>query len=285
MKISSTKPLLLGIILITLISCNNFKKTENGLEYKIFPSNETNQTKLKQDDLVELRMLYKTENGDTIFQSTSERKYMRKVSSSSHLGGSFEDGLLLLSLGDSAVFRILADNFLLKTEKYPDFPKNVKSGDYIIIYVKIIDIVEKSDIEHILGDIYHSSKDVENSILQDYLLNANIRTQANEDGIYIITKKTGSGNLPNATDYVTMDYTVTLIDGTFIETTLSKRPFTFRLGTNSVITGLEKAVLKMKTNEEATIIIPSDFAYGETGTNGIFPYSTLIFDVTIIKIQ
>ena len=286
MKIASIKSLLFGIILITLISCNNsFKKTENGLEYKIFSSKEASQNKLEQGDLVELKMLYKTESGDTIFQSTTERKYMRKVSSASHSGGSFEDGLLLLSRGDSAVFRILADDFLLKTEKYPDFPKNVKSGDYIIIFVKIIDVVEKSDIEHILGDQYHSSKEVENNILQDYLSNGNIRTQANEDGIYIITRKEGSGNFPNATDYVTMDYTVTLVDGTFIETTLNKRPFTFRLGTNSVIIGLEKAILRMKTNEEATIIIPSEFAYGESGTIGIFPYSTLIFDVTIIKIQ
>jgi FKBP-type peptidyl-prolyl cis-trans isomerase len=151
--------------------------------------------------------------------------------------------------------------------------------------VKVLNVVEKSDVEHIITDKYHASQEVENELLQDYLKNANIPYQPNEDGIFIHKKQEGTGNVPRTTDYVTMHYTVTLIDGTFIETTLNKQPFTFRLGTNSVITGLEKAVLKMKTGEKSIVIIPSEYAYGAIETNNILPFSTLIFDVEILKIQ
>ena len=276
------------IIIITLLltSCTSkFNQTPNGLEYILIKSKNTNTQKLQQGDLVELVMSYEKENGEILFKSASDRKYMRKINEASHSGGCFEDGLLLMSVGDSAVFRILAENFLLKTEHYPEFPKNINSDDYIIIKVKILNLMEKSDIEHIISDKYHLSKEVELKLLEDYLKNAAIKEQANNNGLYIIKKEETNGKKPNLTDYVTIDYTLCLIDGNLIETTLGKRPFAFRLGTNAVIKGLEEAILTMRQGEKAQIIIPSDLAYGEIGLKEILPFSTLIFEVELLNVQ
>jgi hypothetical protein len=111
--------LITGIISILFFSCcsTNFKRADSGLEYKLFVSKGEKQRKLISGDLVELRMWYQKENGDTLFQSTSERKYMRRINAASHADGCFEDGLLLMSVGDSAYFRILDEDLLLKNEK------------------------------------------------------------------------------------------------------------------------------------------------------------------------
>ena len=54
-----------------------------------------------------------------------------------------------------------------------------------------------------------------------------------------------------------------------------------------MIEGLEKVLKVLKNGEKAKIIIPSQFAFGETGSStGIVPpYSTVIYNLEIINIK
>ncbi len=61
---------------------------------------------------------------------------------------------------------------------------------------------------------------------------------------------------------VSVNYTGTLDDGTVFDTSEGREPITFVVGEHQVIKGFEDGVLGMKLNEEKTIHIPKEEAYG-----------------------
>ncbi len=61
--------------------------------------------------------------------------------------------------------------------------------------------------------------------------------------------------------------------------------FAFITGTSQVIKGFEEAVLKMKLNEKAKIILPSSIAYGANGNATIPGYSPLYFEIEVVSVQ
>lgn len=277
------------VIITVLSACKNnsevkFEKHSSGLEYKIIEKGSSGVT-VKQGDVLELILSYHTEDGKMLFNSAgSDRKYMRKVPKPTHSGGSFEDGLLLLSLGDSAVFRINGDSFLRYSMLYSKIPKEIGPDDYIIVNIRVLDVIDREEYDEILSDRYHQSEEIEMEILANYLKNANITTKPTESGLYYIEKEKGTGAQAEPGKRVSVHYTLTLIDGQFIETSLDKSPFTFTLGQKKVIPAWEEGICYMKEGGKATIISPSKLAYGKEKIENILPYSTLIFEVELIKV-
>jgi FKBP-type peptidyl-prolyl cis-trans isomerase len=52
-----------------------------------------------------------------------------------------------------------------------------------------------------------------------------------------------------------------------------------------VIKGFEEAVLKLKLNEKAKIILPSSLAYGANGNTTIPGYSPLYFEIEVVFVR
>lgn len=281
----------LNFIFFLIYSCNssetgNFKKLSSGLEYKIIETKGSSARKLKLGDVINLNYSYETEDGKVLFSSLkSNRKYLRKVEKSAKTHGSIEDGFLILREGDSAIFKIQADKFLLFSEGFEKLPKGVKATDNIIVKLRVIEIIDPEEYEDILLSSYHKDKETEMNILKNYLQNSNITVTPTESGLYYVEYKKGTGPRAEKGKYVTVDYTVKYIDGQIIETTLGKQPFIFRLGDGQVIAGWEEGISYMNEGGKAMLIIPSDLAYGENGRGAIRPYSTLVFEVDLLKVK
>jgi peptidylprolyl isomerase len=64
-------------------------------------------------------------------------------------------------------------------------------------------------------------------------------------------------------DKVKIHYTGSLSDGKVFDSSTGKEPLEFTLGAKQVIPGFEKAVSEMKPNEEKTVTIKADEAYGQ----------------------
>jgi FKBP-type peptidyl-prolyl cis-trans isomerase len=96
----------------------------------------------------------------------------------------------------------------------------------------------------------------------------------------------GSGKQPLSTDMVTVHYEGTLTNGTVFDSSISRgQPAEFPL--NRVITGWTEGVQLMKEGAKYKFFIPSDLAYGESGTPGgpIGQNEDLIFTVELIRVN
>ena len=97
--------------------------------------------------------------------------------------------------------------------------------------------------------------------------------------------KAGTGVSPSLTDKVQTHYEGRLIDGKIFDSSYKRgEPATF--GVNQVIKGWTEALQLMKEGDKWRLYIPQDLAYGERGAGSdIPPYSALIFDVELLKVN
>ncbi len=94
----------------------------------------------------------------------------------------------------------------------------------------------------------------------------------------------GNGKSPKATDKVRCHYEGRLLDGTVFDSSY-KRGEPADFGLNQVIPGWTEGVQLMKEGAKYRFHIPYLLAYGERGAGAqIPPYSTLVFDVELIKV-
>jgi FKBP-type peptidyl-prolyl cis-trans isomerase FklB len=96
--------------------------------------------------------------------------------------------------------------------------------------------------------------------------------------------KPGSGAYPTATDQVEVHYEGKLLDGKIFDSSF-QRGETITFGLNQVIRGWTEGMQHISEGGEIELYIPYDLGYGEQGTRGIPPYSTLIFRVQLIKVH
>ena len=94
----------------------------------------------------------------------------------------------------------------------------------------------------------------------------------------------GYGKRPGLTDYVTVYYTGSLINGTVFDGTEESLPAQFKA--SDLIPGWTEALLLMREGDKWHIVIPANLAYGSRGAgNGaIPPNQTLVFDLTLVTV-
>ena len=95
--------------------------------------------------------------------------------------------------------------------------------------------------------------------------------------------KTGKGAQPSAHDCATVNYKGTFVDGKVFDQSKAG-PVTFPV--NRVIPGWTIALQMMHAGDEWELTIPSNLAYGKSGTpdGTIPPDQTLIFDVELLSV-
>ena len=93
----------------------------------------------------------------------------------------------------------------------------------------------------------------------------------------------GSGRRPGAQSIVRVHYEGTLIDGTVFDSSYRRgEPIEFNL--SMVIPGWTEGLQLMNEGSTYRFVIPSQLAYGSSGTGSIPPNSTLIFSVELLAI-
>ncbi len=105
-----------------------------------------------------------------------------------------------------------------------------------------------------------------------------------KSGLQYEVLQEGTGKSPKATDTVRCHYEGRLLDGTVFDSSYKRsQPADFGLG--QVIPGWTEGVQLMKEGAKYRFTIPYLLAYGEQGAGAsIPPFSTLVFDVELIKV-
>ena len=106
--------------------------------------------------------------------------------------------------------------------------------------------------------------------------------QVTESGLQYIIKEAGSEVKPNnSKDTVFVHYKLAL---KVIEEVALEQPAVM-LMLNRVIPGWTEGLQLIGEGGKATLFVPSELGYGERGSNGIDPYSTLVFDIQLDSVK
>ena len=104
-------------------------------------------------------------------------------------------------------------------------------------------------------------------------------------GLQYKIEKEGTGNPPGPSDFVTVHYRGTLINGTEFDSSHTHgEPATFAV--NAVIPGWTEALQLMKPGAKWTLYIPPNLAYGDRSIGRLIgPNSALVFEVQLLSIK
>ena len=106
-----------------------------------------------------------------------------------------------------------------------------------------------------------------------------------ESGILIRQLEKGTGERrPQLNSVVSVHYTGRLIDGTVFDTTDGQDiPACFRV--REVIVGWQAALLRMHEGDRYEVFIPAKYGYGSMRLDDIPAWSTLCFEIELLRIQ
>ncbi|QNL50997.1 FKBP-type peptidyl-prolyl cis-trans isomerase [Olivibacter sp. SDN3] len=297
--------LILGLAALTVLgatSCQSFKDGEGGMQYKIV--NDEGNTKIKEGDFVSLGAVITTES-DSVLNSSYEMEQPFYLAAQKPMyPGDIFTALTMLGEGDSAVFKLNIDSMVSKSGQ----PKPPFKGDYIVHTFKINKVIPKGDltdslfnieVEKYINQDREKAKNAEAGKIEGYIKKNKLDVQTTSSGLKYQVEKEGEGNKPNVGDTVVVHYTGRFLGGKVFDTSVKKEaedagvynqmrepyePMKLPVGIGAVVPGWDEGLALLSKGAKATLVLPSDLAYGEHGSMGIQPYTPLAFEVEVIDI-
>lgn len=290
-----------------LISCGQgetskypgYEKVEEGMYVKYFKQNPEGR-EIAQGDVISLSMKYATEGDSVLFETEPGQPLVKIQADTGQYEGDFMGVFIGMHEGDSISVIVDADSFFIKTAKMPESPKFITPGSGLYFTVGIQQVQSMAELEAERNQANAAQMANEKEELQTYLDQNEIKTEPTESGLIYISKKEGTGAQAAAGDKVRVHYEGRLINGTYFDTSVEEvakeqglynpqrpyEPFEFTLGQGQVIPGWDEGLAMMKEGGKATLIIPSDLAYGANPRPGgvIKPFNTLIFEVELLEV-
>ncbi|HSZ24723.1 MAG TPA: FKBP-type peptidyl-prolyl cis-trans isomerase [Cytophagaceae bacterium] len=278
---------------MALQSCKDYKTTKDGLKYKIIVDSAGPSIEL--GGVAYVNMLYTNEK-DTF---DSKKANMGapipiRLPDSLVFKASLEEGLSLLSKGDSASFVISTDSLYKNIFREP-IPKEMKPGSMTTFFIRVVKTLTKDSVKALENKMKEDRMIAEQKnraqlekdtlAIIEYCKKKNIKVKRTPDGVYYaITKKSGDAITLMPGDTAKTFYTGKLLDGTKFDSNVGKEPFQVVVGYDQVIRGWHSGLMALKKGEQATLFIPSILGYGERGAGAsIPPNSILMFEMEVLK--
>lgn len=256
------------------------KDRATGIYYQFFGDIHDTAAMPKTGDLVGI--LFSLRAGDSVLIPMSPNEMLMD----SLYNGDIFSAIRMMHVGDSASFILDGPEFFrhfMQDTVYP-FGK-----DPLYFDVKLYGQMPAAQFQQMRADyekMMMEKQAEEAESIKKYVADNKINVEPTPEGIYIMTTKKGTGAQPQPMQTVTVHYTGKLLDGTVFDSSVKRgEPFSFMLGARQVIPGWEVAVSRMHVGEKVTVLIPSDFAYGERGNYAIPPFSPLVFDIELLSVK
>ncbi len=213
----------------------------------------------------------------TVFDATSLRNNTPAsfVLGKSNVLYGLQEGILLMHLGDKATLLIPSGL------AYGGGGTTGQNGTVVPPNTVVRFEVEVVDFNFAATD---------DAIITAYLTSASITTaQKQTSGLYYVpVTANSSGTQATAGKTVSVLYTGRLMDGTVFDATSLRNntPFSFLLGSGSVIKGWDEGIALMRKGEKAILIIPSALAYGPSGSGTTIPANAVLrFEVEVVDVK
>jgi FKBP-type peptidyl-prolyl cis-trans isomerase len=282
--------LYLMIVLLVTAGCNNYSKTESGLRYKFLKRSEKKNLPVEGNYL---QCYYSITNSEdsvvwSIFGKTPDRILLTKPT---HKGGDIMEALSIMAEGDSAQFLINADSFYLKTRMENELPSYIKPGSDLKFVIKMDRKLTKFQVDSLINveKIKRWNEEIVN-INNFVKKNSMVVSLDTLTGIRSQFFKTMPDTATKITDgkVAQFHFIGKLMDGTeFYNSYTMGKPQTIRVSKEQFQPiGMYEMLIRMRQGEKATFILPYDLAFGADGYEGMIPpYSTLIYEINILKVE
>jgi FKBP-type peptidyl-prolyl cis-trans isomerase len=121
--------------------------------------------------------------------------------------------------------------------------------------------------------------------IQNYLKQRNLTYAKTADGMYYSIVSAGATAAPAVADLVTLHYKLTLLDGTFVDSTSKVAS-----QSKSIIFGVSQSMFTlpvslMKAGDKGTFLLPSSLAFGANSFGSVPAYSVIKAEVEVVSIK
>ena len=270
-------------------------RTPEGATITIFTHNPGD--KIKLNDVVTFDVIQKTSKDSVLFSSFAAAHPVKVQVQASQNVGDLMEVMPMLALRDSASVAIPTDSiFKAHEDQRPPF---LPKGSSLIYTIKIERIQTLNDAMAERNATIDSMKKAETSAANKYIADNKLVVKTTLSGLkYAVTLPTLKRK-PLAGDTVLVNYTGRTLDGKVFDSSIQAvaqaaglqqpgrnyEPIPVVIGAGSVIKGWDEGLLLFNEGSKAKLIIPSSLAYGDQGGGDIAPFSTLVFDLEIVKIK
>jgi len=260
-------------------------KIQPDVYYKLCTLGEENKKAL-EGDLITINVTYTTLNDSVFFKG---KRKIRLEDPGFH--NSVFSCLTKLKKGDSAIFIFRTSDFFVKNLKIP-IPFFLKDHHQMKMYVSVLDIQTDKEYQaekQLFLRWVEDQIQLEKEMVKNYLDKEQIKVKPAFNGMYFILTRVGSGKRPEKGDLVTIHYEGKFIDGKYFDSTKKRNePLEFIYGQEyMVIKGIEDAIGMMREGDKALIILPSDLAFGDSGSGDgtVPPFTSIIYELELLKVN
>ena len=274
-------PLVMAMLVaLTMISCRSkypgYDKTKTGLYYKLFKVSK-DTVKARVGDWVSLNMRYVYKDSTLFDSKKAMGTPVRFQLPPSDFKGDIYEGIQIMSAGDSAGFIINADSLFRKTFRRPERPPFIDSNSVIHFYITLLSV-----------DSPQSMMKKEKQDIEKFKADKKVTVPPSPSGVYYIEQAQGKGIKIDSGTWVTANFSVSLIDGKQIFSSADRgEPIVFEYGKRFDTRGFAEGVGRMLKGSKATLLVPSQMAFGETGNPkaNIPPYTPILYNIEIVDVQ
>ena len=146
--------------------------------------------------------------------------------------------------------------------------------------------IDDKQLELSLVEMNRKMLQYESELIDNYIEKNNLKVIKTGTGLRYQIVNEGDGDLIKKGDVVTLEYELSLLSGELLYSSENDGNKVFLVSRGGVETGLEEAVLKLKNNSEAILILPSHLAHGLLGDgNKIPPKAIIVYKIKVIDIK
>ena len=275
---------------------STFQRTPKGVMYTIYT--HSTAPKIKANDVITINVIQKTDKDSVFFSSYTAGKPIKLQVQPSQTITDLMEVFPLLAPGDSALMKIPSDSvFKGHEESRPPF---LPKGSNLNFVVKIVNVQSLDDaMAEQKAEMAKMGTD-EAAAANKYIINNKLAVTTTASGLKYVVTKAGLKPKPLKGDTVYVNYTGKLLNGKVFDSSIQAiatqaglnqpgrtyEPISFPVGTSQVIKGWDEGLLLLHEGSKATFVIPSSLAYGaQGGGDAIPPFSTLVFDVELVKVK
>lgn len=299
-----------SLLIVSILLAFNCKAGDEKNEYKTDLATGVKYLYIKHDaqaakpvitDIAYVRIVYKRDDDSLLFDSHAGKTDSTSIiplSLQKSFRGSLEDAITLMASGDSASFLISTDSIYLKAFKLKEIPPFVKAHSYLKFYIKLVrfeTLNQMKDEQYALLGKHKAdakkSQAAEAASIQKYLANNDLKIKPLIlDSLYILQRTGTIGKEINDGDTIEIKYTGMLLDGTIFDQSDKgdggKGTYKFQYKHNAqLIRGWIEVLATMHEGEKVRFLLPSSVGYGPSSAGkDIKPYSTLLFEIEVVKV-